>query len=130
MDRPTSVYIIECNGLVKIGVAVDPAKRLKTIQTGQPVRATIYASREFSCAKVAYAVENQLHRRFVRQRKVGEWFDLTPAAAKRALNGIKPLVPSGVKIRSDRAEAWLPCSDEEWIAAVNSLFSRSPLTTP
>lgn len=44
----TSVYIIECAGYCKIGVAKNPNSRLKSINTATPIKASLYAHRERS----------------------------------------------------------------------------------
>lgn len=114
--RPTSVYVMECAGYTKIGVAFNPAKRLKEINTGAPVRAVLVTAREFECSQVAHEVELRLHRVFARHRSNGEWFDITPARAARALRQVSPLKPSGVKGRSDDPKAWLDRPREETLA--------------
>lgn len=61
-------------GLVKIGYAADPERRLKVLQTGCPSKMTIEATIEGD-----QKFEAELHRLFAPHRKTGEWFDLAPA---------------------------------------------------
>ncbi|NXY98791.1 GIY-YIG nuclease family protein [Streptomyces sp. BR123] len=65
-------YLIGAGGspLVKIGVAVDPVKRLTALQTGSPARLMILWVHPSD-------VERDLHNRFASCRVHGEWFDLS-----------------------------------------------------
>src|SRR5690554_5385695 len=47
MGRPTSVYLVGCSGHIKIGVAVDPKKRLEGINNGTPIRAVLLRTATF-----------------------------------------------------------------------------------
>ena len=66
-------YLVAADGthLVKIGIAKDPMRRLKELQTGQPMELRLLWS-------VAGNYENDLHVHFAAYRVRGEWFDLTP----------------------------------------------------
>lgn len=66
-------YLIAADGthLVKIGIAKDPARRLKELQTGQPMTLHLLWS-------VVGDYERDLHVHFDAYRVRGEWFDLTP----------------------------------------------------
>lgn len=71
------LYIIQNNktGLVKIGISVDPLKRLKQLQTGTGYKLQLLK---------AYPTDNDLHwerrihRMLWRNKKKGEWFELDP----------------------------------------------------
>lgn len=66
------VYLIECQGLIKIGVSADPETRLKELGTGSP--------HQHSLLKVipgGFEVERMLHKKFSDKRVRGEWFRLT-----------------------------------------------------
>ena len=65
-------YLVAADGthLVKIGIAKDPVRRLKELQTGQPMQLHLLWS-------VAGNYENDLHVHFAAYRVRGEWFDLT-----------------------------------------------------
>jgi hypothetical protein len=64
-------YLVKADGshLVKIGIALDPMQRLKTLQTGQPMDLYLMWS-------VPGDYEYDLHLRFAAHRYRGEWFDL------------------------------------------------------
>lgn len=70
------VYVIGAAGFaVKIGIATDPERRLKEIQTGSPERLRIYAFVELASG-LARAVERECHAQLDHLRKNGEWFDI------------------------------------------------------
>lgn len=65
------VYLIaaDISGLIKIGSAVDPQARLRTLQTGSPEPLRLIDTRPGGEAH-----ERELHRRFSHLRAHGEWF--------------------------------------------------------
>jgi hypothetical protein len=69
------VYIIKCliNGstFYKVGIAHDAERRIRELQTGNPVRLELV--RTFECDN-ARRVENDTHRALFMHRGVGEWF--------------------------------------------------------
>ena len=78
------VYLIECDGLVKIGVSYDPYTRLKELSTGSsaPLRLLGYVPGGFKR-------EKELHRMFAARRANGEWFYLSNEDVEGVLNGSK-----------------------------------------
>lgn len=73
------VYLIRCQkNLYKIGVAKNVRKRLAAIQTSNPFKLELVTCYEFDSKATAHNIEYQLHARFSRNRKNGEWFSLTP----------------------------------------------------
>jgi len=81
------VYVIAWsdNGPSKIGIAADPAKRLKALQTGSPHALSLKHVEPVGTA--ASAVEREVHRALTARRLDGgsEWFDLPPADARIAV---------------------------------------------
>lgn len=69
------VYILEADGLYKIGYTNNLAGRIRriTIQTDAPVRIVHIIETDDMVA-----LESLLHRRFADKRVQGEWFRLTP----------------------------------------------------
>ena len=68
------VYVIKSDGgYTKIGISVNPEKRVSSLQTGNPNDLVLLAASEFTKAKQK---EQELHRRYEQQRQNGEWFDL------------------------------------------------------
>lgn len=71
----TNIYVIECEGHFKIGVADSPKSRLDSLQIGNPFTLTLIAHAKF---KDAFGTEDFLHRRYDQYRVRGEWFKLPP----------------------------------------------------
>lgn len=68
------VYFIQSeSGGIKIGVAVDVAKRLRGLQTAHPAKLTLLAVTNGGPAQ-----EADYHRRFAAHRLHGEWFERHP----------------------------------------------------
>lgn len=105
-DTSTSVYVIECAGFVKIGVAKNPLERLAAINTGTPVVATLFGRREFAGRLIAYNVESQLHRTFRHARANGEWFAVPPETAMAALNACRVRKVRDANARHDSLDRW------------------------
>lgn len=66
------VYLIGVEGDwtgVKIGYSVKPEARVGELQTGNPRKLILLASKE-----AAEAEEHRIHSRFIQNRLVGEWF--------------------------------------------------------
>lgn len=121
--KPTSVYIIECAGYTKIGVAYDPLRRLAAINTGAPVAAVLIGSRQFDTRLSAHDIESRLHRRFSAFRSNGEWFDIKPATAMRALQKEVPHKLRDPSARSDSLSRW-DFTDED-LTVTNLLGQRN-----
>lgn len=68
------VYMIYGGGYLKIGVAQNPDKRLKTMQTGNPYKLRIMALIPFQSRREAFDYENELHKKFKAFHYTGEWF--------------------------------------------------------
>jgi hypothetical protein len=71
----SKVYVLECNGLHKIGVAQDVESRVKQLQTGNGNRIVEVTSYEFF--SMAYWVESYLHKEFTASKTIGEWFNFS-----------------------------------------------------
>lgn len=68
------VYLIRAgDGPIKIGVAIDPQKRLSEIQVGNPLKLELLAS-----VPGDQNTERLLHRKFSAHRMSGEWFSPEP----------------------------------------------------
>lgn len=65
------VYVMESDGLFKIGVAANAGSRLLSLRTGNPKIKLVYESEKISNA---YKVENILHRSLEQWKVDGEWF--------------------------------------------------------
>jgi len=63
------VYFVEAGGLIKIGWALDPEQRIKSIQHLSPVKLKLLGFTRGSKCK-----EKSLHYKFAHLRVHGEWF--------------------------------------------------------
>jgi Meiotically up-regulated gene 113 len=75
----TLVYLVEAGGLYKIGVTNNMRARLKSIQTGNPHKATVVRCIEHPLPR---SLETELHQQFSGCRMEGEWFRLDSEAVR------------------------------------------------
>ena len=99
-----SVYVIECAGRVKIGLANDPQQRVRDLNTGSPDPATLYAHRVYANRLTAHEIESRMHRLLRAKRVKGEWFDVPAAEAWALLKNQRPLRVIDPKARHDSAK--------------------------
>lgn len=68
-----SIYLLQSNGLYKIGISNKPEKRLKQFRTGNPnIQMVCYSQKVF----FAQWLEKHLHKLFSSENVDGEWFEL------------------------------------------------------
>lgn len=83
-----AIYVIGSPELigVKIGISLDPAMRLNTLQAGIPVDLSLYGVLFGMKSDVSYA-ETIVHQSLLESGKRirGEWFNLPPAEAQSAI---------------------------------------------
>lgn len=72
------------HGPVKVGIANDPADRLKALQTGNPKKLRLLLSMFTTNQEMALLSERRVHEFMADYRMAGEWFDLTPMSAIHA----------------------------------------------
>ena len=72
-DNRHVYFLGEVYGAVKIGVAVNLEKRIKTLQTAFPYKLTLIHSVQSDRANT---LERELHKHFAAKRLNGEWFAL------------------------------------------------------
>ena len=90
------VYFAEAmNGLLKIGVAADVAKRMRGLRAMSLI--PLYLFHVVSCQGENHRdVEAAFHRRFAGQRHHGEWFHLRREQRQEIL-GMEEAILSGLK---------------------------------
>ena len=88
------IYFIQqgMDGPIKIGKAISPRKRLKTLQVGSPDTLHLLA-----IEKGGHGREKHLHDRYTKERIRGEWFK----SSERLLDYARRLPDSNMK-----AKAW------------------------
>lgn len=69
------LYIIKTPTHFKIGVSVNPEKRLKELSTGSALPLTLHST--YIPTHSAYQLERRLHKAFTIHRCNGEWFDIS-----------------------------------------------------
>jgi len=103
----TSVYVIAAeNGPVKIGIAQNPFKRLKELQTGAAVPLRVAYAQEANSPSAAKEIERLAHEAAAGASLRGEWFDLSVEAASRTIRTaarcVPPAKPNAASIRSEK----------------------------
>lgn len=80
------VYILECQGAYKIGIARDVRSRMQTLKTGNPFEIKfVYARLVFS----ARSLEAALHWWLLNRRIRGEWFMIDKDILKDVIKKIE-----------------------------------------
>jgi hypothetical protein len=81
------VYAVSCRrlGLLKIGVADDPGKRLRELQVGSPAELTLAYMQPYAERRDAVAVCEELYRCFAGRRDRGRWYRLTLEEVRHGL---------------------------------------------
>ena len=76
----TYLYFISTTrkNVVKIGIAKNPNKRLKTFQTANYEKLIILRVIQVPTRNLAFELEKALHQKFKKYHIRGEWFKLTP----------------------------------------------------
>lgn len=88
MARECFVYLLAMNvpGLdfepIKIGVAVRPKVRARTLNQSSPFRVRLVEYWRMKSREMALAAEHALHRRFDGTELKNEWFNCNPIAAR------------------------------------------------
>ena len=72
--KKTKIYLISDGTFIKIGITSNIRKRIKNLQTGNPNKLKVIFTYYVDNAE---QLEMELHKKFKRKRKAGEWFDLT-----------------------------------------------------
>jgi hypothetical protein len=119
---PTSVYVIVSGEFVKIGIARDPAKRVKSLRTGTPEGAQVFYSRQFPDTISARYIERYCHRQLWKCRESGEWFRCSPHRARAIL--AKARVAPRAHLTSKGGYGYRDPSDEEAREAVARAFKH------
>lgn len=81
------VYLLKCGNFYKIGVGGNLRKRISSIQTGNPYKVELIHAWDFIEEEVAYEIEAELHKKYIKNRKQGEWFTLTNKEVKDFIEG-------------------------------------------
>ena len=74
-NTQVSVYVLEANGVCKVGVAKSITSRVAGMQTGNPYKIEVVAEFRFHDEKTARDIEAETHRMLNHCRMYGEWFN-------------------------------------------------------
>ena len=104
MKRPRELQTARCllyfvgsdDGTVKIGVTLQPAKRLASLQTGSPRKLRYLALTEGSLW-----LERFFHNAFESDRLEGEWFARSPKLERAIAYAAKQPLPSSERVDCD-----------------------------
>jgi len=78
-DPACEVYLITDGEYGKIGIAANVRQRLTDLQSGNPHQLWIVCTCICNTRPRARKVESDLHKRYFRNRRAGEWFKLNRA---------------------------------------------------
>lgn len=86
-EKPAFVYVIgpPSGGPLKIGIAGDPAKRLRQLQHASAVPLVAFHLCKFSKRSIAAQVEARAHAILAADRMSGEWFACSTEQAEAAI---------------------------------------------
>lgn len=73
VKRPSFVYFLESDGLIKIGYSIDPVNRVKSIRQNWP-----NPIRVLKVISGNWCMEQGFHAQFAAHRRNGEWFARHP----------------------------------------------------
>lgn len=97
------IYIITSDPrTLKVGIAADPKRRLRGLQTGSPVKLALYATFPVADDALAFAIEAAVHRRLAAFALQGKWFAVDPAEVVAVITA----VISGGPPKIDRQGSW------------------------
>lgn len=91
-NQPTALYVLECAGKVKIGIAADVSERVAHLQMACPVKITVAHERRFPTRTQARLAERSLHLKHAEARLWGEWFEMDVTAAVAAVIAVEEQV--------------------------------------
>lgn len=74
-NTQVSVYVLEANGICKVGVAKSITTRVASMQTGNPYKIEVVAEFRFNDERTARDIEAEVHRMLTHYRMQGEWFN-------------------------------------------------------
>lgn len=87
-SRLSYIYIItDGSGACKIGSAVSPKNRMKELQTGSSAKLSIFDAISVSKERVLLC-EFEAHRRLRGNSLIGEWFFISPHAAREVVRSV------------------------------------------
>ena len=84
MSQKRFLYILSLDGspnICKIGISINPEQRVKTLQTGSPLRINVFRAWSFDDLKDVKQFEEIMHAALSEYQMIGEWFGASPDRA-------------------------------------------------
>ena len=88
-DPSMVVYLLECDGKIKIGVAKSISSRIAAMQTGNPYQITLKGEYKTASEQKARRIEKELHAKFSAKQLLGEWFALDEQETLEAIQYVE-----------------------------------------
>lgn len=82
------IYIMSNGDAFKVGLSIDPKRRLRQLQTGSPKKLSLVYFVEIETAPVKI-LESIMHRYLKMNHLTGEWFNADLATIKNLLDFVK-----------------------------------------
>jgi hypothetical protein len=114
------LYLIKCNEFYKIGITNDIAERFSELQVGNPYKLALVGLYGFPNA---LEMETHFHCKFIKQRVLGEWFQLSDSD----ISSVKEECLALGGVRKDWSRKEIPTRDEAKemeLVVLNSLLAR------
>jgi len=83
------VYVMKSGSYYKIGWAIDPKKRLKQLQTGNPREIRLIGTLECETRLLAKDLERHFQEHYPDKIIRGEWYDLSAIEIKQLLGMVR-----------------------------------------
>lgn len=102
--RPTALYVMACDGFLKIGIAENVARRLRTIQAMNAKQVSVIKTYQFNHRTAAKIAEAAVHHALADFHHAGEWFAAPPETAYEAIHHVRMHIKTLMAIhgREDR----------------------------
>jgi hypothetical protein len=100
-----SVYVMQANGLIKIGTSKNPELRRKQIQAASGLEVELIDSFE-GRDELANEVERRAHDILRESRRCGEWFMITPDLAIEAITAAVKSCGASGQYRGSLPTSW------------------------
>ena len=111
------VYFVQASKSkrIKIGSAIEPKKRLKSLQTGSPEKLKLLTTIEFKSKPQASAMERLFHKKFNNLRTAGEWFECAEEL-KECLEGLGALTSEYDKLQEEEYQKAIGAEEKSLFA--------------
>jgi hypothetical protein len=80
-----SVYIVDSNGVFKIGIARNVQNRIKQLQTSNPYK--LWLATAYYKVLLASKIERSVHRKLADYNLMGEWFNQNRKKSPSSIGG-------------------------------------------